>query len=453
MAAEDTAMEKRLLLVQADDEGAQPRAALEASGWEVRQVSSVALARDLARRNTWLVGLVSLTPELVRVATDLERLVNGSAMEWVALLPQARLQDAAWAKLVVANFYDYHACPADLDRLQLILGHAQRRAELRHKLSLRQDWLGRYLMIGKSPPMLELYAKLDRVTRVDAPVLVTGESGTGKELVARAIHQNSRRARGPFVPVNCGALPETLVQSELFGHEKGAFTGAHQRKLGSFEAASGGTIFLDEIGDLPLDLQANLLRFLQEKTIVRIGSTQRVIIDARVIAATHVDLGKAVDDGRFREDLFYRLNVLHLRVPPLRQRGHDVELIIDALFREYAEQKNPVVQGFSQEALRAMREYTWPGNVRELMNRVQHAMIMSENRLITPADLALPASAMSSNVITLSHARATAERDAIRATLRNNANNISKAARELGISRVTLYRLMGKFNIDPSRER
>jgi transcriptional regulator with PAS, ATPase and Fis domain len=301
--------------------------------------------------------------------------------------------------------------------------------------------------------MLDLYAKLDRVTRVDAPVLITGESGTGKELVARAIHQHSRRARGPFVPVNCGGLPESLVHSELFGHERGSFTGAHQRKIGSIEAASGGTIFLDEIGDLPLELQANLLRFLQEKTIVRVGSTQRIPIDVRVIAATHVDLDKAVQEGRFREDLFYRLNVLHLSVPALRERSGDIELLVQALFEEFADQKNAVVQGFSREAMRAMAAYAWPGNVRELMNRVQHAMIMSEHRLIRPADLGLSSSTMARNVITLSRARAAAESDVIRITLRNNANNVSRAARELGISRVTLYRLMEKFGIDPSRER
>jgi transcriptional regulator with PAS, ATPase and Fis domain len=307
-------------------------------------------------------------------------------------------------------------------------------------------------MVGKSRPMLDLYAKLDRVTRVDAPVLITGESGTGKELVARAIHQHSRRAAGPFVPVNCGGLPESLVHSELFGHERGSFTGAHQRKIGSIEAASGGTIFLDEIGDLPLELQANLLRFLQEKVIVRVGSTQRIPIDVRVIAATHVELDRAVREGRFREDLYYRLNVLHLSVPPLRERSGDIELLVAALFDAFADQKNSIVQGFGREAMRAMAAYSWPGNVRELMNRVQHAMIMSEHRLITPADLGLSSSSTPKNVITLSRARAAAESDVIRITLRNNANNVSRAARQLGISRVTLYRLMEKFGIDPSQE-
>jgi DNA-binding NtrC family response regulator len=286
-------------------------------------------------------------------------------------------------------------------RLLVVLGHAWGRTQLKDRLRLPEGLAARYRMVGASGPMVQLFARIDRMIRVDAPVLITGESGTGKELVARAIHKNSARAGKPFVPVNCGALPDNLVQSELFGHERGAFTGAHQRKAGSFETANGGTNFLDEIGDLPMEQQANLLRFLQEKTIVRIGSTQLTRIDARVIAATHVDLERAVEAGCFREDLFYRLNVLHLDVPPLRERGRDIELLISAAFKQFDQQKNHLVHGIGQDAMRAALAYNWPGNVRELMNRVQRAMIMSENRLITAEDMGLPSSRLASNVITL----------------------------------------------------
>jgi DNA-binding NtrC family response regulator len=438
---------RRALLADLAGADATLQPALEQAGWEVETVVSLSAAQAAANLGC-PVGLI-VFPEHTEVAVgDAEALIASTQTEWIAVVPTRLLEEPAWAKLALEGFYDYHTAPADRDRLLVVLGHAHGRATLKRNLNRKHEWIGRYHMVGKSRPMLELYAKLDRVTRAQAPVLITGESGTGKELVARAIHQHSRRASGPFVPVNCGGLPESLVHSELFGHERGSFTGAHQRKIGSIEAASGGTIFLDEIGDLPLALQANLLRFLQEKTIVRVGSTQRIPIDVRVIAATHVDLQRAVQGGRFREDLFYRLNVLHLTVPPLRERGGDIDLLVQSLFEEFNAQKNPVVQGFTRTAMRAMAAYPWPGNVRELRNRVQHAMIMAERRLITPADLGLTEANARRNVITLSNARAAAESDVIRATLRSNANNVSRAARELGISRVTLYRLMEKFGID-----
>ncbi|HZP85225.1 MAG TPA: sigma-54 dependent transcriptional regulator [Burkholderiales bacterium] len=444
--------EKKLLLVDVAGTSATIARELEAAGWSVASSPSIEASRVAAICDDVAVGLIVLSKPLLLDIGALERLVNIGSVEWIALLPESMPQDPELMRLLVSSFYDYHTCPVDMGRLLVVLGHAWGRTRLKDRIRLPQGLAGRYAMVGASEPMMQLFAKIERMTRVDAPVLITGESGTGKELVARAIHKNSERAHGPFVPVNCGALPDNLVQSELFGHERGAFTGAHQRKAGSFEIANGGTVFLDEIGDLPLEQQANLLRFVQEKTIVRVGSTHHLRIDARVIAATHVDLERAVEANRFRQDLFYRLNVLHLSVPPLRARGRDIELLINAAFKQFAPQKNPVVQGFSQEAIRAALAYSWPGNVRELMNRVQRAMIMSENRLITAEDLALPDAPVGGNVITLSRARSTAEREAIQITLRNNSNNISRAARELGVSRVTLYRLMDKFNIDPNRE-
>jgi DNA-binding NtrC family response regulator len=277
------------------------------------------------------------------------------------------------------------------------------------------------------------------------PVLVLGESGTGKELAARAIHQHSGRASGPFVPVNCGAIPVNLVQAELFGHERGAFTGAHQRRIGSIESAAGGVVFLDEIGDLPLESQASLLRFLQDRSIVRVGAARPVTVDARVIAATHVDLAEAVRRGRFREDLYYRLNVLHAQMPALRERGADVALIAQRVLRDSAPPHARAV-AFSPRALQAMERHAWPGNVRELINRVQKAVVMCEGPCIGPEDLGLHA-AGTAGMSMLETLRTAGQRELVLRALDGNRYNVAATARQLGVSRVTLYRLLRRLEI------
>ena len=446
-------MSGRKLLLLAPAAAAVPlQQTIQSEDWDVRITHTIEEANAVAASREFTVGMVLLEYLDTFSVYGLERLTMKYPVEWLAVVTPYCLQSPACAKLIIENFYDHHTLPIDAKRLMVTLGHAHGRAEMKHNLNKSPDWVGRYQMVGKSPPMLALYGMLDRVTKVDAPVLIIGESGTGKELVARAIHEHSCRAKGPFVPVNCGGLAENLIHSELFGHEKGAFTGAYQRKIGSLETAAGGVIFLDEIGDLPLSLQANLLRFLQEKTIVRLGATERIHIDVRVVAATHVDLQKAVAEGRFREDLYYRLNVLHLNLPPLRARSGDVELFTHALFSELRQQKNPIVQGFSQEAIHAMNDYDWPGNVRELVNRVQRSLIMSDHRLVNAADLGLPTPEHYNGVTTLSSVRAAIEKNAIQVSLISNANNVSAAARNLGVSRVTLYRLMDKFDINIERK-
>ena len=230
-------------------------------------------------------------------------------------------------------------------------------------------------MVGVSAPMQAVFRNLRKIAAVDAPVLITGETGTGKELAARAIHERSRRSSGPFVAVNCAALPATLIQSELFGYERGAFTGAQRRKIGSIESANGGILFLDEIGDLSLDLQVNLLRFLEESAIQRVGSPKEIPVDVRVIAATHDDMERATAEGRFREDLYYRLNVLRLEMPMLRARGEDIEVLARFFFEKFRQETSHKVIGFSPEALQSMADYDWPGNVRELINRVRRATV------------------------------------------------------------------------------
>jgi DNA-binding NtrC family response regulator len=364
------------------------------------------------------------------------------------VLPKEALSSHPNARLLLEHFHDFHTLPVDFDRLLVVLGHALGKAELSRSLrSGETTAAGRYAMVGRSPRMLDLYRAIDKIVRVDAPVLISGESGTGKELVARAIHQHSFRSRGPFITVNCGAMPVNLVQSELFGHEKGAFTGAHQRRVGSIECAEGGSIFLDEIGDLPLESQASLLRFLQEKTIVRVGSARTIRVDARVVAATHVDLSEAVRRNRFREDLFYRLNVLHLQVPPLRDRPGDVALLAQSWFHANPVDRSPSVAGFSPASLAAMEAHPWPGNVRELINRVQKAMIMCETRHIGPGDLSLDERRQAPFTGSLEGARTATQRDLIVRTLEHHGFNMAATARQLGVSRVTLYRLTRKLEI------
>jgi DNA-binding NtrC family response regulator len=310
-------------------------------------------------------------------------------------------------------------------------------------------------MVGSSLAMLRVFETIRKFAGSDAPVLVTGESGTGKELAARAVHERSAYGKGPFVPINCAALPPTLIAAELFGYEKGAFTGATQRRIGRLEAADGGTIFLDEIGDLPIEQQSHLLRFLQERTIDRIGGTHPITVKARVIVATNVDLRDAVRAKRFREDLFYRLNVLALHLPPLRERGQDIDLIATFFLRKFAGDLGRVITGFSDEAWSLIRTHRWPGNVRELISCLRRAVVMAEKPLITPQDMGVetclglhdthdhglrPAGAPAPHRRTIDEAR-------LRQALDTNGGNVTDAARSLAVSRMTVYRLLRRFDI------
>lgn len=374
-----------------------------------------------------------------------------SRLRWIALFRPQALQDAPFRQLVHDHCVDFHTWPLDPARLSHTIGHALGLAALGQRAQDAEACAMR--LTGNSPAIALLRQQILKVAGADAPVLIWGESGTGKELVARAIHEHSGRADGPFVPINCGAIPASLAQSELFGYEKGAFTGAGAGKTGLVESASGGTVFLDEIGDLPLELQANLLRFLQEKIIYRVGGTRSVAVDVRVIAASHVKLPEAVERGHFREDLFYRLNVLTLQVPALRERREDVVALAEEVFHGYATERARGVRGFSSSALRALRSHDWPGNVRELLNRVRRAAVMADGALIQPHDLELEVASRASAAPgeALDSARERAERQALQSQL-DAGHSITAVARELGISRMTLYRLMAKHGIQrPAR--
>ncbi|MHB1493911.1 MAG: sigma-54 interaction domain-containing protein [Acidithiobacillus sp.] len=362
----------------------------------------------------------------------------------IAIVDHDRMRDPRLRRFVAQFCFDYHSLPLNLSRLFYSLGHACGVAIIGDGCG---DLYPLDTMVGGSKAMLALFGQIRKVATVDAPVLITGETGTGKELAALAIHEHSARAHKPFVAINCGSIPEQLIQSELFGHEKGAFTGAHERKIGKIEAAAGGTLFLDEIGDCPLAVQVSLLRFLQEQCFERVGSTQSLQADVRIIAATHVDLEAAAKQGQFREDLYYRLNVLRLQVPALRERGGDAPLLAHYFLQHFAHEKNPHIKGIGQAALGAISTYSWPGNVRELINRMRRAMVMSDHAHISIEDLGLPE--QDPVFLTrLDQAREKAEREAIIVAIHASGRNLSEAARTLDIARVTLYRLMDKYVID-----
>ncbi len=295
--------------------------------------------------------------------------------------------------------------------------------------------------------MLRVLRNIEKLAPTDVTVLLLGESGTGKELLAHAIHKLSRRAAGPFVPINCAAIPETLLESELFGHEKGAFTGALRQNIGRVESAHRGTLFLDEIGDVPPAMQVKLLRFLQDQMVERIGSRRPVQVDVRIVCATNQDLDRMMKEGRFREDLFYRLNEVAIRVPPLRERPADAVVLASFFLRRFAGEYDRAARGLSSSALAAIRDYSWPGNVRELENRVKRAVVMTEGALVTAADLDLPGAGDDVKSLDIRAARARAEREVIQLALTQTGSNLSRAAKLLGISRPTLYDLMQQHQL------
>ncbi len=346
--------------------------------------------------------------------------------------------------------WDFVTKPADLDELRAIIRRAFRVARLERDHAAMQGQFQENAfegMLGSSPEMQEVFRLIQRVAATEASVLVLGESGTGKELVARAVHQrNPARKAGEFVAINCAAIPETLLESELFGHEKGSFTGAVAQRRGRIETAQGGTLFLDEIGELPAAIQVKLLRFLQSRQIERVGGRESIPIDTRIVSATNADLEKAMVEGCFREDLYYRLAVVTLRVPPLRKRGRDITLVAEALLRRFATHHDRPTLTFDPAALRAIENNPWPGNIRQLENSINRAVIMADGRHVTARDLELESPEPSSET-TLKGARERLERGMVIQALAHNGGKITTTAAELGVSRPTLYELMEKLGI------
>ena len=439
---------KKVLCISLADTSEEVVNHLQIEGWDVSLAADLPAAQRLQAHPSVQVALLllgNLPADRLETVEAFLRLSRN--LEWVGVFPSEALDLPVLRELVLNYFFDYHTMPVDWRVLDLTLGHAFRRAQLRGRAGQPLQPANSMGMVGSSAALVRLQHQIRKVATNEAPVLIGGESGSGKELAARAIHQFSWRSAGPFVAVNCGAIAPSLIHTELFGHERGSFTGATAGKQGLIESANGGTLFLDEISDLPLELQTNLLRFLQEHTIHRVGSTRSLQVDARVVAASHVDLSQAVAAGRFREDLFYRLNVLPIVVPSLRERLPDVPILAQHfLERCKVDRHQRPVEGFSRQAVAALMSHGWPGNVRELFNRVQRAAVMADHCLITPADLGL-AMARCAASLGLDAVRTLAERDAISLTLGRVERNITHAARELGISRMTLYRLMDKHGL------
>jgi two-component system response regulator HydG len=420
------------------------RAQLAQAGWHTRVADAGIQGSGVGiRRGDMVVAMADLRSadndallEMARLMADQPRL------PWLALLSADTAVQTPDVERVLRASIDFFTAPIDMQRLIETL------ATLAGDTPPPVAYTDVPGITGASPAMMAVVAALRKYAPVDLPVLITGETGTGKEVAARALHKLSPRRDHPFAAINCGALPANLVQSELFGHERGSFTGANARRVGHFEAAAGGTVFLDEVGDLPPDAQISLLRLLQEGTLERVGSTQSIKLDVRVLAATHVDLEKAVAQGRFREDLYYRLNVLRLRMPALRERAEDVLQLAQLFLDAFRKQHDCHARTFSALARKALVDFSWPGNVRELLNRVQRAAVVAEGAQISIADLDLQ------EVVNLRQAhsslgltRTSAERDAVVACLRETRFNISECARRLKVSRVTIYRLCKKHQL------
>jgi len=444
----------KLLIVDDDEEiRTQMRWSL-GSDYEILQAGNRegALKEFSARRPAVVLLDLGLPPRPNLVDEGMETLAEVLLMDpkakVIVVSGQGERENALEA--IGRGAFDFMSKPVDTDELQLVLKRCFYVAdlerdylEMQRKVS-EESFEG---ILGTSDSMQKLFVLVKKVAVSDAPVMVLGESGTGKEMIASAIHKRSSFSAGPFVPINCSAIPEGLLESELFGHEKGSFTGADSTRAGKIEQADGGTLFLDEIGEVPLNVQVKLLRFLQENYIERVGGREAIPVQTRIVAATNADLKKRMAKGAFREDFYFRLAVIELSVPPLRDREGDIDYLATSFLGRYAAEAGKGKLAFSAAALKAMRSYPWPGNVRELQNRVKRAAIMAEGKKAAVEDLQLPSDAVVPTATTLRQAREILEREMIQAALRKHNNKVTGAAAELGISRPTFYELLDRLGI------
>lgn len=445
------------LLIVEDDAGLQAQLRWAFPDFEVVQATDRAEAIAALRHDEPVVVTLDLG-----LPPDPDGTTEGFAVlhEIMTLKPDAKVIVASGhgaresaLQAIAAGAYDFYQKPVDIDALGLIVRRALQlhgiEAENR-RLAQRIGDENRVLdrLITAAPEMLKVARTIERVANTNVSVMLLGASGTGKELLARGLHEASDRADGAFVAINCAAIPETLLESELFGHEKGAFTGAIKTTEGKIEQAGGGTLFLDEVGDIPLPLQVKLLRFLQERVIERVGSRKSIAVDTRIVCATHQNLEAMIAEGRFREDLFYRLAEMVVRIPGLAERPGDAVLLAKAFLARFAREMNPAIKGFAPDALSAIDAWSWPGNVRELENRVKRAVIMADGKLVTAEDLDLASGACDdAQALNIKSAREAADRKAIRHALARSEGNISNTAKLLGISRPTLYDLLKQYDL------
>jgi DNA-binding NtrC family response regulator len=453
MPQEHPASKRHVLVFGRGKLDASAAAALCDNGWVLLCAETLEEATELCDKFDVLTGL-ALCPhpltdeELCRISGGVNRLRR---LQWLALLTREDLARADVRWLIIGALRDYQLYPVDVTRLTIALGHAWGIAALAEaeRRANCHDRNGRFGLVGTSPPMMRLYDQIERVAEADLPVLVTGETGTGKELVVRAIHAQSPRATEPFVALNCAAIPESLIQAELFGVTKGAFTDATVDNEGMIRAADGGTLLLDEVGELPLQSQASLLRFLEERTVTPVGGRNSVSVDITIIASTNRDLSEEVQRGRFRRDLLYRLDVLAVETPPLRDRVADIEALAEhflcTAFRDNVMQRRP--HGLTDDALDWLRVQAWPGNVRELRSCIIQAALKCRGHQITANDLIRLRPAPSAPSESLSELVQSTEKGTLERLLAQNGGNASQTARDLQVSRTTLYRLMAKHGI------
>jgi two-component system NtrC family response regulator len=433
--------------------------------WCFSEDLDVTVASD---RESALAALRRTEPEVVTLDLGLPP-DPGGASEGFSLLEEI-LRLAPMTKVIVVTgredkenavkaigmgASDFYQKPLDADILTFVVNRAFRLAELeKENQALSHQGNGTSIkgIVAASPQMLTVCRTLEKVAPTDVTTLIVGETGTGKELLARGLHDLSQRACKPFAAINCAAIPENLLESELFGFEKGSFTGATQSKKGKIESANGGTLFLDEIGDMPMSLQAKLLRFLQERVVDRVGSTQPIPVDVRVICATHRNVKNLIESGSFREDLYYRISEITLDVPSLRERTGDALVIAQSLLKSLGKQMDRANLAFTEDAINAINHYEWPGNVREMINKVKRATIMADGKRITADDLDLACDhPPQDNQLNLRQVRENAERQAIIQALRSCQFNMAQASRLLGVTRPTLYNLTDKYRIETSQ--
>ena len=445
-----------VLLVVEDDEGLQRQLKWAYEGYEVVLAGNRAAAVEAIRLHEPSVVTLDLglppdpdgTTEGFATLTEILRLKSDTKV----IVASGHGARESMLKAIGLGAYDFYRKPVDIDELGLIVARAFHVADIEaENRRLEQAGGGHVLgsIISAAPEMLKVGKTIERVASADVSVMLLGASGTGKELLARAVHKKSGR-KGEFIAINCAAIPETLLEAELFGYERGAFTGAVKSNVGKIEMAQGGTLFLDEVGDIPLPLQVKLLRFLQERVIERIGGRQPIPVDTRIVCATHQDLDAMTSAGSFREDLYYRLAEIVVKIPSLAERNGDAVLLARHFVNRFGKELNTKVQALSADAVAAIDAYGWPGNVRELENRIKRAVIMADGKSVAADDLDLPGSADSAEAeiaLNLRAARETADRKAIRQALSRTENNISGAAKLLGISRPTLYDLIKQYQL------
>ena len=441
------------LLIVEDDPGLQGQLRWCFEGYEVLQADNRANAMAQIRRHEPpLVTLdLGLPPDPANATEGfalLEEILSCAPTTKVIVVTGNDDRENA-LKAVAAGAYDFYVKPVDADTLRLIVDRAARLYELENenRRLARRAQSPLQGLITADPGMLKVCRMIERVAPSDATVLLLGDSGTGKEVLARALHELSPRAQKRFVAINCAAIPENLLESELFGHEKGAFTGAAKQTIGKIEHADRGTLFLDEIGDLPLALQAKLLRFLQERTIERVGGRNEIPVDIRVVGATNQDLAQLMKAGRFREDLYYRLSEICLTIPPLRERQGDRSLLAHAFLERFSGNQRNAPRGFAPQAIDTIEAYDWPGNVREMENVIRRAVIMAEGTRITPEDLGLELTDAAARPLGLREARDQAEQESVIKAMGRCNGNIAQAAELLGVTRPTLYSLLDKYDL------